>query len=111
MSRIPHLLLGFVGVGPIVLFDDLVHLEHCVGQGIEVTASTDEDLGLMGSHLNGLEIVREVIGTDDGVGLHLLVEGVVNIEFPGVFLHDVDVQTLHVLDAQAFFLLIRSGDH
>ena len=110
MSGISHLLFGFVGVGPIALFYDLIHLEHCVRQGIKVSSSTDEDLGLMGSHLNRLEIVREIIRTDDVVGLHLLVQGIVDIEFPGVFLHYIDVQTLHILDAQAFLLLIGCGD-
>eukprot|EP00350_Pseudokeronopsis_sp_OXSARD2_P007351 CAMPEP_0170556268 /NCGR_PEP_ID=MMETSP0211-20121228/16015_1 /TAXON_ID=311385 /ORGANISM="Pseudokeronopsis sp., Strain OXSARD2" /LENGTH=72 /DNA_ID=CAMNT_0010866501 /DNA_START=605 /DNA_END=823 /DNA_ORIENTATION=+ len=60
MSRILHLFFLFKGVGSTIQYY-LVHLEHGVWKGVEVTSSNYEDFSINYPYLDGLKVVWEVV--------------------------------------------------
>ena len=91
-ERHPGLLLKLV-IGSISRDGhDLIHLKHGLRQLIEVTAAHYEHLGLDEADLDRLEVVGEVHAGLHGVQRDHLRLRVVQVEFPRVLLHDVDLQ-------------------
>ena len=110
MSRISHLFFGFIHISSLwawILYN-LVHLEHSVRKSIEVTTSNNKYFGFNCAYLNCLEIMGEVWLSVDIVCRHLLIQSIIDVKLPGIFLHYVYIKTFHIHNAQTFCLLLIS---
>ena len=72
MSGIFHLLLLFKLVRSAIQYY-LVHLEHCVWKGIEVTSSNYEHFCINYPNLYSLKVVRKIVFSIDLMTKHCLV--------------------------------------
>jgi len=77
--------------------DQLGHLEHGLGQLIEVAATHDVDLSSDHAHLDGLEVVGEISSRLYHIGAHGLRFGVVKEETARVFFDYVNHQIAYRL--------------
>jgi hypothetical protein len=83
VAGILHFFLLFVTIRTTLLvLHDLIHLIHRVREGVEVPSTNNEDLSLLNTDLNGLEVMWEVVRAVDNSGAHVLRNGVENVEFP-----------------------------